>query len=313
LAKASPDLRANTSSATSGARSGFLQIHLAVFLFGFSGLLGRVIRADPPFITFWRTLTAGIALLVFLIIARGNLAIRSRRDGLTLLLSGIVLGGHWCAFFESIRVSSVSIALVSFATFPVWIAFLEPLFFHERLSGFDIGTALLAATGIVVATPAWNPADPTAQGIFWGMCASVSFAVLALFNRGFVRTYPPLTVAFYQLAFAAAASLPLALPAAAPSAGRDWILLLILGVLCTAAAQALYIGSLRYIQARTAGIVIGLEPVYGILFAWILLGEAPAARTAAGGLIVLAAVYAAMIRKSLSVPAEIESPSSTNP
>ncbi len=282
-------------------QAGFLQIHIAVFLFGFSGLLGKLIHASPPLITFGRTFFAGIALLAYLLLVRGNLSIRSRRDGLTLLLSGIVLAAHWCAFFQSIRVSSISIALITFATFPLWIAFLEPVFFRERLSAIDAAVAVLVAAGLVVAAPAWNPADPTAQGIFWGMCASVSFAVLALFNRMHVRTYPPLTVAFYQLAFAAAASLPFAVPAAAPLAGTDILLLLILGIICTAAAQTLYIGSLRFIQARLAGIIIGLEPVYGILLALILLGEIPTARTAVGGLIILAAVYAAMIRKSRAV------------
>jgi drug/metabolite transporter (DMT)-like permease len=312
LANCAPVIRDKNPPPPSGAQFGFLQIHLAVFLFGFSGLLGKLIRASPPAITFGRTLLAAITLLAYLVFVRGNLAIRSRRDALTLLLSGAVLAAHWCAFFESIRVSSVSVALVTFATFPVWVAFLEPLFFRERLPVFDIATAVLAAAGLAVVAPAWDPADPTVQGVFWGMCASVSFAALALFNRMHVRTYPPLTVAFYQLAFAAAASLPLAVPAALPT-GTDLFLLIILGILCTALAQTLYIGSLRFIRARTAGIIIGLEPVYGILLAWILLGEAPTERTAVGGLIVLAAVNAAMIRKRSPAPSAAETASPPGP
>jgi drug/metabolite transporter (DMT)-like permease len=306
LEKSAPIVREKMPAPPVNTRAGFIQIHLAVFLFGFSGLLGKLIHASPPVITFGRTFFAGIALLLYLILIRGSLSIRSRRDALTILLSGVVLAAHWCAFFQSIHASSVSVALITFATFPLWIAFLEPIFFRERLAAFDGIVAAAVAAGLVFTVPAFDWSDRTTQGILWGMFSSVSFAFLAVLNRMHVRTYPPLVVAFYQLAFAAVVCAPFAVPAAASLSGSDLLLLLILGIVCTAAAQTLYIGSLRYIRARSAGIIIGLEPVYGILLAVILLGEIPTVRTAVGGMIILAAVYGAMVRKhtKATLPAE---------
>jgi drug/metabolite transporter (DMT)-like permease len=286
------------SNPPQNSRAGFWQIHSAVFLFGFSGLFGKLVHAAPPVIVFGRTFFAAAALSISWCFLRPRLALLSRRDFLTLLLSGIVLAAHWFAFFQSIQAASISIALITFATFPLWIAGLEPLVFRERLESFDAAAAVAAVAGLVLIVPAFDAADRATQGVLWGLFSGLSFAVLALLNRMHVRSYPPLVVVFYQVAFAAAVSLPAAIPAVLALSATDWLLLLALGVVCTAAAQILYLGSLRHIRARTAGIIVGLEPVYGILLAWILLGEIPAQRTLVGGMIILAAVFAVMIRKS---------------
>ncbi|MBN1441024.1 MAG: DMT family transporter [Anaerolineales bacterium] len=286
----------NSSPATS-TRSGFLRLHLAVLLFGFSGLLGAIIRADPAVIVFGRTFSAAVALFAYLLLVRARLLIRPCRDILALSLAGLLLAAHWFAFFQSVRVSSVAAALIGFAAYPVWIALLEPLAFRERPAGIDYAAAVLAAAGLALAAPGRDVSDPATQGILWGLAAGVSFAVLALFNRKLVQTHPPLTVAFYQLGFAAAAGLPWAAGSEAAPDARDLAWLLVLGIFCTAVAQTLYIGSLRHLPARTAGVVVGLEPVYGIFLAWILLGEIPGAGTLLGGAVILGAVYLAMVGK----------------
>jgi drug/metabolite transporter (DMT)-like permease len=296
-----PDSRGLNPPSAGNTRAGFFQIHLAVFLFGFSGLLGKLIAAGPPVIVFGRTFFAAIALLAYLILTRRRPSLRSGGYGLAFFLSGMVLAAHWAAFFQSIQTASVSIALITFGTFPLWIAFLEPLVFREKFSVFDGIAAAAVVAGLACVVPAFDPADRTTQGALWGLFSGASFAVLSVRNRIHVRTHPPLTVAFYQLAFAAAASLPFAVRAGASLSAADIPRLVILGIVCTAAAQTLYIGSLRWISARAAGIVIGLEPVYGILLAMILLGEIPSPRVAFGGMIILAAVLAMTIRKGRAV------------
>jgi drug/metabolite transporter (DMT)-like permease len=282
-------------------QTGFFQIHLAVVLFGFSGLIGKLISAGPPVIVFGRTFFAAIALLVYLTLTGRRPPLRPDRFGLALFFSGMVLAAHWAAFFQSVQTTSVPIALITFGTFPLWIAFLEPLVFREKFGAGDGIAAAVVVMGLAFVMPAIDPADRTLQGVLWGLFSGASFAVLAVRNRIHVRTHPPLAVAFYQLAFAAAASLPFAVLSGASFSGTDIPLLVVLGIICTAAAQALYIGSLRWISARTAGIVIGLEPVYGILLALILLGAIPSPRVAFGGVIILAAVLLMMIRKGRAV------------
>jgi drug/metabolite transporter (DMT)-like permease len=292
-----PDQRDFKPPSAGDIQTGFFQIHLAVILFGFSGLIGKLISSGPPVIVFGRTFFAAITLLAYLTLTGRRPSLRPGRFGLDLFFSGMVLAAHWAAFFQSVQTASVPIALITFGTFPLWIAFLEPLVFREKLEAGDGIAAAAVVMGLVFVVPAFDPADRILQGVLWGLFSGASFAVLAVRNRIHVRTHPPLTVAFYQLLFAAAASLPFAILSGGSFSAADIPLLMVLGIVCTAAAQALYIGSLRWISARTAGIVIGLEPVYGIVLALILLGEVPTLRVAFGGVIVLAAVLLMMIRK----------------
>lgn len=278
-------------------RLGFIQIHLAVFFFGFAGLFGKFIHANPAAITFGRTLFAGIALFIGLILSRITFSIHSVRDFFTFLLSGVILAVHWFTFFQSIQVSSVAVGLLSFSTFPLFVTFMEPCFFSEKLEGFDLIIALSVVAGLVLVVPAFDFSNHVTQGIIWGVISGFTFACLSLINRRQVVRYHPVAIAFYQLAFATLFNLPAVIISNKLPSVQDIGLLLVLGVICTAFAQLLFIGSLKHIKAQMASITAGLEPVYGIIFAFLLLHEVPPLRTVIGGLIILGTVFAAMSRQ----------------
>jgi drug/metabolite transporter (DMT)-like permease len=275
-------------------RLGLIQIHLAVFLFGFAGLFGKFIPIHPAAITFGRTFFAGITLLIGLILTRTTFAIQSRRDFFTLLLSGAVLVVHWFTFFQSIQVSSVAIGLLSFSTFPLFVTFMEPYCFGEKLKSADVIIAVIVVIGLSLVVPAFDFSNHVTQGVFWGILSGFTFALLSLLNRMHVSRLQPLAVTFYQHAFATLFNLPAVILTGVSPSGHDILLLLVLGVICTALAQLLFIGSLRHIKAQLASVTAGLEPVYGILLAFLMLNEVPALRTIIGGLIILGAVFAAM-------------------
>jgi drug/metabolite transporter (DMT)-like permease len=276
-------------------RLGLIQIHFAVFLFGFAGLFGKFIHMHPAVITFGRTFFAGITLFIGLTLTRTPFSIPSRRDFLTLLLSGAVLAVHWFTFFQSIQVSSVAVGLLSFSTFPLFVTFMEPYFFGEKLKGFDVLISVIVAIGLALVIPAFDLSNPVTQGVFLGILSGLTFAVLSLLNRMLVSRLQPLAVGFYQHAFATLFNLPAVVLAGVWPSGQDMLLLLVLGVICTALAQLLFIGSLRHIKAQLASVTAGLEPVYGVVFAYLLLNEVPALRTFIGGLMILGAVFAAML------------------
>jgi drug/metabolite transporter (DMT)-like permease len=276
-------------------RLGLIQIHFAVFLFGFAGLFGKFIHISPAAITFGRTFFAGITLLIGLILTRTAFAIQSRRDFLTLLLSGAVLVIHWFTFFQSIQVSSVAVGLLSFSTFPLFVTFMEPYFFGEKLKGFDVVIAVIVAIGLSLVIPAFDFSNHVTQGVVWGTLSGFTFAILSMLNRMHVSRLQPLAVTFYQHAFATIFNLPAVILKGVSASGQDILLLVVLGVVCTALAQLLFIGSLRHIKAQLASVTAGLEPVYGIIFAFLMLNEVPALRTFIGGLIILGAVFAAMV------------------
>jgi drug/metabolite transporter (DMT)-like permease len=282
--------------AMQGQAHSLFQLHVAVLLFGLAGLFGKLLSLSPFLIVLGRAFFAALTLgLVFL--GRGrSLRLESRGDALVFIGLGALLATHWTTFFQAIQVSTVAIGLVTFATFPAFVTFMEPPLFKEKLRAFDLLTAGLVAIGIVWVVPDFRFAHHVAQGAFWGTLSGFTFALLSLLNRKYVKTYPSPVIAFYQNALAALVLLPFL---AAPGVGitsRDLVLIVFLGLFCTALAHGLFITSLKRIRAQLASVTACLEPVYGILFAWVLLHEVPAPRTLLGGAVILTASVLASLR-----------------
>lgn len=272
-----------------------LQIHGAVLLFGLAGLFGKLLALFPAAIVFGRVVFAIPPLLVVAAFWRVPLRPRSRGSLLAFLALGALLAAHWTTFFQSVQVSSVAVALITFATFPVFVAFLEPLFFRERLRIADVVLAIAALAGVAILIPDFDLGDRTMQGVCWGIASGLTFALLSLLNRKYVRHHSSIAITLYQDAFAALALLPFVVFRWPTLVIKDVLLLLILGVLCTAAAHALFIAGLRGVKARPASMIACLEPVYGALLAAILLREVPSARTLSGGLVVLGVAFYATL------------------
>lgn len=268
-----------------------LALHLAVALFGFAGLFGKWLTMPPFAIVLARTAIAAIVLAVVV-------AIQHRRVQVSkgLAVNGIVLAVHWITFFEAIRVSSVAIGLLGYATFPLFVLVIEHVLLGRRSTRREAVTALLVVAGLAVLIPSIDFADRTVRGLAWGLASGFTFALLTVRSRTLAATHAPASIAFAQNLFAALVLLPfawLARDALASIGHRDIALLVVLGVFCTALAHTLFIGSLRRVTAHTASVVAALEPVYGIALATLLLGEVPTLRTLAGAaLIVGAALHA---------------------
>jgi len=277
-------------------RKSLLAVHAAVFLFGFPGLIGKWIALAPPLIVFGRVMFASLALGLIIGAGRKPFRIEPARDLRLLVLCGAVLAVHWTTFFQSIRVSSVAVGLLSYSSFPVFTVFLEPLAEREKLDPRNLAFAFFCLLGVFLIIPQFRLSDVVFQGVCWGLVSGFTFAVLSILNRTLSRRQSSFHIAFYQDLFAGVFLLPFVF-AERPSLGpKSWILLGILGVFCTAGAHTLFIQGLKKIKAQTAGIISSLEPVYGIVLAFLFLGEAPSARTLAGGCVILGAVFLVTLR-----------------
>lgn len=275
------------------------KIHLAVFLFGFPGLFAKWMDWPPVLIVFGRVLFACLALAAVMALGRRvSFRVSSRSDAALLALCGLILAAHWTMFFKSIQVSSVAVGLLSYASFPVFTAFLEPWLGRERWEPWSLGYALACVAGIALIVPRFDVSDTVVRGVLWGLGAGLSFSVLSILNRGLASRHASLKVAFYQDLAAGICLAPFVWHLGLPRSGRDWALVAVLGIFCTAAAHALFIDGLKGAGARTASVLSSLEPVYGILLALAFLGEVPSPRTVSGGAIVLAAALAATVRAS---------------
>lgn len=268
-----------------------LQIHAAVLLFGLAAVLGKLLDLPSVVIVFGRVVVASVALAAASAWLRLPLRPRSGRSFFAFAALGALLAVHWTTFFQSVLVSGVAVALITFLTFPVFVALLEPLFFRERLRVLDVVLAVVALAGVALL----KPGEGTAAGVLWGVASGLTFAFLTLLNRKFVRHHAGVTIALYQDVFAAGALLPFVVLQRPAVGAREVLLLLVLGLLCTALAHALFIAGMRGVNARTASTIACLEPVYGSALAVPLLGEVPTLRTVLGGSIVLAvALYATL-------------------
>jgi len=285
-------------------RHGIISVMVALPFVSLAGLFGKFLSHSPLLIVQGRTFFAFVALLLALMILRKKIIFSNYREWLRLVLCGIILAVHWIAFFKSIQVSTVAIGLLTFASYPVFTIFLEPIFFHEKLSKRNVLVILIVICGL--ALMATSPSDNSSsifsgsvvQGVLWGLGGGLGFALLTLLNRGYVRNHSPLLLTCWQNGFAAMVLLPWSLSESWVITTTDWALLFVLGVVCTAGGHALFINGLINLRAQTASMLIaGLEPVCAIVFALFLLGEVPSLQTLVGGtLIVSTTVY--MITRS---------------
>lgn len=289
-------------------RRAWVWLHLAVLLFGMAGLFGKLVPVSPVTLVFGRTVFGALTLLGVLWLRPEPRQPATGARQTSLLLTGLLLAFHWVAFFQSIQLSSVAIALLTFSSFPVFVTFLEPLCFREPLHRRDLLTALGVVAGLLLIVPRPDLHQPVTLGVLWGLLAGLSFAILSLTNRWLARSYSAVRIGAGQNLGAACALLPLALVSGDRPGARELLLMAVLGVFCTALAHVLFISSLAKLRAQPASVATGLEPVYGVAFAYLFLGEVPAPRTLAGGAVILAAVLLASRFASKARSAIPESP-----
>jgi drug/metabolite transporter (DMT)-like permease len=274
--------------------SALLALHAAVALFAFAALFGKWIALPATAIVLGRTAFAALALAL-------TLRIRGRPAGLptfALAGNGAILALHWVSFFAAVQSAGVAVALLGYASFPLFVLLLER---HPALRARAIeryATGALVIAGLLLIVPAFSWSDRASRGLAWGVLSGFTFAWLALRNRRLVAGDEPARIALWQNAVAAVCLLPIA----ANDAGRTWpsmqdiALLAVLGIGCTALAHTLFIASMRRISAHMASVIAALEPVYGICLAAWLLGEIPGLRTLAGAAMIVAAALVASRR-----------------
>ena len=279
-----------------------LQINTAVLLFGFSGVLGKDIALPAVLITLGRVVFSSIALFLFLKTRNTSIHIGSRKDGIVFLAMGALLAVHWTAFIYAIQLSSVAIGVITAATFPLFAAFLEPIFFSERLTPLNILVSLIMIGGVAVLVPMDALGGNVAMGVAYGMFANLAYTVLSLVNRWFAKRYNGVVISFYEQGIAAIVLLPVLLVIPFSCTVQTIGELAVYGIICTAISHSLFINGLQGVTVQTASILDGLETVYGILFAFLLLGAVPTGREILGGIIIVATAVVSSVYKARQNP-----------
>lgn len=275
-----------------------IEIHIAVVLFGLSGLFARYVGQPAVIIALGRVFFASISMYLLFRYRGTGISLGSKGDYFTLAAAGLMLAIHWTTFFLSIQVSTVAIGVLTFSTFPLFITFLEPLLFGERIKTADVVCACVMFAGVMIIVPEFHISNNMTLGIIWGMTCSITYAALSLINRKFVKKYSGRVIAFYEQGTATIFLLPaffIYKPVFTPT---SIFLLVLLGVLFTAAAHSMFINGMKNVRAQTAGMIASLESVYGIAAAAVFLAEIPSFNELAGGALILSAALFSTLKAS---------------
>jgi drug/metabolite transporter (DMT)-like permease len=280
-----------------------IAIHIAAILFGLTGIFGELIQADAMVITAGRASFAVLALLAFI-----RYQSTSWTEGFSVQTFAVLAGAggmlalHWVTFFVAVKIAGVAVATLGFASFPAFITLCECFFFREKISLAEWLILTLVSVGLILVTPSFNFQDEATIGLAWAILSGLAFAVFTLINRRAAAHIPAQQVALWENLVVALLTLPFAFPTITQLAATDWLWIVLLGVFCTALSHYLLVSSLMTLKARSAGIVIALEPLYAIFFAAILFSQYPSKRALIGGMLMIGAIVWSGLRKTDKKP-----------
>jgi drug/metabolite transporter (DMT)-like permease len=293
-------------AAISGKKRSIIELNISLVIMGITTLFPKMIDLPAISIILGRSIIASVSIFIFLKLCKASISVQKKHiPGIILL--GILMAIHWVTLFESIQVSSVTVGIISFFSFPIMTVFIEPFFTKSKLTIRDVFLGVLVIIGIVLILPEFNINHHLTQGVIWGLISALFYTFRNILAKKYIRTYSGTHLMLLQVIIVSIALLPSLcfgsnhLIKEIPL--NDIIELIILGIFFTALPHSLYISSLKYLKAKTVGIISIIQPLYCIIFAVIFLGESPTLKTIIGGIIILLTVIAETLY-SLSHPAK---------
>jgi drug/metabolite transporter (DMT)-like permease len=257
-------------------KKAFIQLHTAVFLAGFTGILGRLISLNEGMIVWYRLLITAITMWV-LFAGMKKLEKIPIADILKIGGVGFIATLHWVTFYGAIKYSNVSVALVCFSAIGFFTAILEPLVLRKRINGMDLLLGLITIAGIYII---FRFDTRYKTGIIIGVISAMLAALFPIYNRQILKTINVETMLAWQQTgglIMLSILLPFYLhyfPVESFFPGKwDLIWLLALAWLCSVLAFQLQGNALKRLSAFTVNLTYNLEPVYGILLAFIIYKE----------------------------------------
>lgn len=271
-----------------------LILHLTVLIWGFTGVLGELISVSALHLVLYRVVIAALSLFIYFIV-KGR-SVHVNKDVLIqTILVGAVVGLHWVLFFHAIKISTVSVTLVTLSSTTLFTSILEPLINKKRISKTDVGIGLIILLGIYLI---FKFEFQYVWGILCGLCCAFFASIFSIFNARMVKKTSATLITFYEMlgAFLCVSVIMLITGKFNQDmwlVGTDWAYLLLLGVVCTAVAYVLGVAVMKELSAFTVALTTNMEPVYGIILAIIIFGnkETMSLGFYIGALIVLGAVF----------------------
>ncbi|QTE24398.1 DMT family transporter [Polaribacter cellanae] len=263
---------------------------LATTFISTSGVLGKYINMPPEVIIWFRSIFAGVFLFTYCKIKKVDLQIKQRKDFTPFLISAILMATHWITYFYALKLSNVAIGMLSIYTFPVIIAFLEPLFIKTKFNPIHIFLGLLVLTGLYILTPELSLGNSNLKGILLGVFSAFCYAIRILILKQHIGNYNGSMLMFYQTLIISVLMLPLLFFGDFSNFQSQLPYLILLAFITTAIGHTMLVHSLKHFSASTASIISSIQPISGIVIAYFILREIPNNATYIGGGLILLTV-----------------------
>ncbi|WP_459212970.1 DMT family transporter [Aquimarina rhabdastrellae] len=278
-----------------------IHLHFIVFIFGFTAILGDLITIEALPLVWYRMLLASGFIYLFILWRKVSLKV-SKKLFYILCISGIVIALHWITFFTAVKVSNVSITLALMSTGAFFTSILEPIFYKRKVIGYEILFGLIVIGGLYLI---FDVESRYTTGIFYALISAFLSAVFSLLNGKIAQQYNPTLISFYELMSGVGVLTLYLIGLTFWGEGEggfnseffklqttDWIYLAILASICTAYAFIASVKVMKYLSPYTVMLTINMEPVYGIILAFLIFGEQEKMNTQFyyGALVILATV-----------------------
>jgi len=266
-----------------------------VVILGLTGVFGKLISLDALSLVWYRMLIAFLSLVIFLAIKKQLFDI-NKKDFWGIIGVGVLVTFHWLFFFEAIKVSTVSVAVVCLATSSLFSALIEPIFFKRKILFYEVilGVIVLGSLAYVLGTD-----SKYILGYFYGIMAAFFGTVFTLFNAKYIKKVDAAKITMIEMLtgviivslifvfqgnysiFNNTISLP------------DFSYLIILGIVCTALVFVWMTEIMRHISPYSLIMAINLEPIYSIILALIIFGDSELMSTSfyIGSAIIIGVVF----------------------
>jgi drug/metabolite transporter (DMT)-like permease len=255
----------------------YILMHLIIFMWGFTGILGKLIHLPTLKLVWFRILIAGLSLLIGLKLLKMPMRIYNRKRLFQVLGTGVIVAVHWLTFYESIQLSTASLGILCLSTATLHVTWIEPIVFKKRFSWAEFLFGLLVIFGIYFVSSDFDAEKYKALGL--GLTSALCAGLFSVFNAKLAEDVPAPAITFHEMITGfVVLTMVLAFRGDLDEnlfkmTGSDFAWLLFLGICCTSFAFIATIEVMKKLGAFTVSLSINLEPVYTILLAIPILHE----------------------------------------
>ena len=277
-----------------------LLLLLATLFISTSGALGKHIDMPIAVIIWWRSALAMILLYGFCRYKKISLKIKTKKELIIFIISALFMTAHWITYFYALKLSNVAIGMLSLFVYPIITAFLEPFFFKIKFDPIYILLGVLVLFGIYILAPEFNLESTHVKGILFGLSSALFYALRNILSKQLTTSYNSTSIMFYQVSITTIVLIPVMFYMDTSGIQTQFPYIIILAVVTTAVGHTMLVNSLKHFTVSTASIISSIQPILGIIIAFIFLNEIPTWNTFFGGLIILSTVVIESIRSRKS-------------